>query len=154
MSVTFGLNGQAVSFDGDASMPLLWYLRDHAGLVGTKFGCGIAACGACTVHVDGRAQRSCVTPLASLAGREVRTIEALATPDGRLHAVQQAWIELDVAQCGYCQAGQIMAAADLLQRSPRPSEAEIDGIGNLCRCGTYPRIRAAVHDAARRLAAG
>lgn len=145
MSVRFTLNGRPVDFAGDPQMPLLWYLRDHAGLTGTKFGCGIAQCGACTVHVDGAATRSCVMPLAALEGRAVTTIEALA--GDRLHAVQRAWIEEDVAQCGYCQAGQIMAAVDLLERTPEPSDADIAALTNLCRCGTYPRIRKAIHRA-------
>jgi isoquinoline 1-oxidoreductase alpha subunit len=149
--VTFTLNAQRVSFRGDATMPLLWYLRDHAGLVGTKYGCGIGRCGACTVHLDGSAARACTLPLAGIAGKDVRTIEGLAA-DGALHAVQQAWIDEDVAQCGYCQAGQIMAAAALLAQSPRPSDAQILAIGNLCRCATYPRIRRAIRNAARRLA--
>lgn len=146
MPVKFKLNGRAVAFDGDPSMPLLWYLRDHAQLTGTKFGCGIAVCGACTVHVDGAATRSCTLPLSALDGRAVRTIEDLATGT-QLHAVQQAWIEEDVAQCGYCQAGQIMAAVDLLARTPEPSESDIAAIANLCRCGTYPRIRKAIRRA-------
>ena len=150
MAVRFTLNGKATSFDGDADMPLLWYLRDHARLTGTKFGCGIAACGACTVHVDGAAQRSCVTPLRAIEGRAVRTIEGLADGD-RLHAVQQAWIEEDVAQCGYCQAGQIMAAVDLLAKTPDPSDEQVASLTNLCRCGTYPRIRKAIKRAAAAL---
>jgi isoquinoline 1-oxidoreductase alpha subunit len=147
MSTRFTLNGRTVAFDGDGEMPLLWYLRDHAGLTGTKYGCGVALCGACTVHVDGAPVRSCVTPVASLAGKKVRTIEALADGD-TLTAVQQAWIEEDVPQCGYCQAGQIMAATALLERVAEPSEADIASITNLCRCGTYPRIRAAIRRAA------
>ena len=146
MTIRFRLNGAEVQFDGAAEMPLLWYLRDHAGLTGTKFGCGIAACGACTVHVDGGAVRSCVLPMQALAGRDVRTIEDLGA--GGLHAVQRAWIEEDVPQCGYCQSGQIMAAVDLLQRIPEPSDSDIATITNLCRCGTYPRIRKAIHRAA------
>jgi isoquinoline 1-oxidoreductase alpha subunit len=132
-------------------MPLLWALRDVLGLTGTKFGCGVAACGACTVHVDGQAQRSCVTPLGSLAGKAIRTIEGLA--DGtRPHPLQQAWIEHQVPQCGYCQSGMLMAAAALLARNPKPSDADIDAaITNLCRCGTYPRIRTAIHAAAAAL---
>jgi len=147
MTVHFVLNGDDISFDGDATMPLLWYLRDHARLTGTKFGCGIASCGACTVHVDGRATRSCVTPVQTLAGKSVTTIEGLADGDA-LHAVQQAWIEEDVPQCGYCQSGQIMAAADLLKRRPDPGDEDIATITNLCRCGTYPRIRRAIKRAA------
>ena len=152
MAIEFTVNGEKRSFDGDPQMPLLWYLRDHAGLTGTKFGCGISACGACTVHLDGQAIRSCVTPVAALEGRSVTTIEGLAQ-GGRLHAVQQAWIDEDVPQCGYCQAGQIMAAVDLLKRVPNPSDADIDTITNLCRCGTYPRIRKAVKRAAASLRA-
>jgi len=147
MTVHFVLNGDDISFDGDATMPLLWYLRDHAQLTGTKFGCGIASCGACTVHVDGRAIRSCVTPVQTLTGKSVTTIEGLADGDA-LHAVQQAWIEEDVPQCGYCQGGQIMAAADLLKRRPDPGDEDIAMITNLCRCGTYPRIRRAIKRAA------
>lgn len=148
MTIKFEVNGQTVEFDGASDMPLLWYLRDHAGLTGTKFGCGIAACGACTVHVDGKAQRSCVTPLAAIEGRSVRTIEQLANGD-ELHAVQQAWLEHDVPQCGYCQAGQLMAAADLLERVSDPDDDDIATITNICRCGTYPRIRAAIKTAAK-----
>lgn len=151
MSIRLNVNGIAREFTGDPQMPLLWWLRDHAGLTGCKFGCGIGACGACTVHVDGSAQRACVTPMAALAGRAVRTIEGLADADGQLHPVQLAWIACDVAQCGYCQAGQIMAAVDLLERHPQPQEAQIAALGNLCRCGTYPRIREAVRMAARQL---
>ena len=131
-------------------MPLLWYLRDHARLTGTKFGCGIGYCGACTVHLDGAATRSCVVPMSAVGGRRVTTIEGLAS-DGRLHPVQQAWIEEDVAQCGYCQAGQIMAAVDLITRTPAPSDADIATLTNLCRCGTYPRIRRAIRRAAAQL---
>lgn len=152
MALKFFLNGRETEFNGAADMPLLWYLRDYAGLTGTKFGCGIAACGACTVHVDGKAARACVTPVSSLAGKAVTTIEGLAM-DGELHAVQQAWIEEDVPQCGYCQAGQLMAAADLLARTSDPDDATIAGITNLCRCGTYPRIRRAIKRAAELLAA-
>ncbi len=139
--------------DVDAAMPLLWVLRDHLGLVGTKFGCGRAYCGACTVHLDGKPVRSCSTPLSAAQGRAVRTIEGLAGADGRLHALQQAWIDHDVPQCGYCQAGQLMSAAALLDANPSPSDADIDSAmnGNLCRCGTYLRIRSAIHTAARRL---
>jgi isoquinoline 1-oxidoreductase alpha subunit len=152
MAIELTVNGEKRSFDGDPQMPLLWYLRDHAGLTGTKFGCGISLCGACTVHLDGQAVRSCVMPLAAVAGRSVTTIEGLAQ-GGRLHAVQQAWIDEDVPQCGYCQAGQIMATVDLLKRVPNPSDADIDTITNLCRCGTYPRIRKAVKRAAAGLRA-
>lgn len=152
MSTEFVLNGRRVAFDGDTTMPLLWYLRDHANLTGTKFGCGIAQCGACTVHVDGAATRSCVLPLSAVAGKSITTIEGLAKGE-TLHAVQQAWIEEDVAQCGYCQAGQIMAAVDLLKRVAKPSDQDIAGLTNLCRCGTYPRIRKAIHRAAKLLEA-
>ena len=148
MTVRFDLNGREVSFDGDPDMPLLWYLRDHAKLTGTKFGCGIAACGACTVHIDGRAMRSCVMPVGSLEGMKVTTIESLAE-SGSLTAVQRAWIEHDVPQCGYCQAGQIMAATDLLERVAEPTDEDIATLTVLCRCGTYPRIRAAIKRAAR-----
>lgn len=135
----------------DPDMPLLWALRDVLQLTGTKFGCGVAACGACTVHVDGQAQRSCVTPLSSVAGRSIRTIEGLAE-GGKPHALQKAWLAQQVPQCGYCQSGMLMAAAALLARNPKPSDADIDAaITNLCRCGTYPRIRAAIHVAAAEL---
>jgi isoquinoline 1-oxidoreductase subunit alpha len=152
MAIDLIVNGERRSFDGDPQMPLLWYLRDHARLTGTKFGCGVALCGACTVHVDGEALRACVTPVAAVAGRRITTIEGLAS-GGRLHAVQQAWIDEDVPQCGYCQAGQIMAAVDLLQRVPEPSDEDIGTITNLCRCGTYPRIRKAIKRAAASLRA-
>ncbi len=147
MAIELTLNGQRVTYDGDPSMPLLWYLRDHAQLTGTKFGCGIGYCGACTVHLDGTAARSCVTPMSAASGRVVTTIEGLAA-GGRLHAVQQAWIDEDVPQCGYCQAGQIMAAVELLRLHPEPSDADISALTNLCRCGTYPRIRKAIRRAA------
>jgi isoquinoline 1-oxidoreductase alpha subunit len=139
--------------DLDATTPLLWVLRDRLGLVGTKFGCGRGFCGACTVHIDGRPVRSCSTPLSAADGRAVRTIEGLAEADGRLHPLQQAWIEHDVPQCGYCQAGQLMTAAALLAENPAPTDADIDDAmsGNLCRCGTYLRIRTAIRSAARRL---
>jgi isoquinoline 1-oxidoreductase alpha subunit len=146
MAIEFEVNGRTVAFEGDPQMPLLWYLRDHAHCHGVKFGCGIGACGACTVHLDGRAIRSCSMPLAGAAGRRITTIEGLAV-DGVLHPLQQAWIEEDVPQCGYCQAGQIMAAADLLSHSPDPADAEIAALTNLCRCGTYPRIRKAIRRA-------
>ena len=150
MAIDFTLNLNPVRYDGDSAMPLLWYLRDHARLTGTKFGCGIGYCGACTVHLDGAATRSCVVPMSAVGGRRVTTIEGLAS-DGRLHPVQQAWIEEDVAQCGYCQAGQIMAAVDLITRTPAPSDADIATLTNLCRCGTYPRIRRAIRRAAAQL---
>ena len=145
--VAFRLNGRLAEARVDPEMPLLWWLRDHAGLTGAKYGCGVGACGACTVLVDGTAMRSCVMPVSALAGREVTTIEGLAR-GGELHPVQKAWIEEDVAQCGYCQAGQILAAVDLLKRAPQPTEAEIAALPNLCRCGTYPRIRKAIRQAA------
>lgn len=147
MAVEFTINGRPATFGGDESMPLLWYLRDHAQLTGTKFGCGIGACGACTVHVNGTAMRSCITPVATVAGKSVTTIEGLAQGE-KLHPVQRAWIEEDVPQCGYCQAGQIMAAVDLLRRTPDPSAADVNSITNLCRCGTYVRIRKAIRRAA------
>lgn len=142
------LNGKAVEFDGDPSMPLLWFLRDVQGLTGTKFGCGVGLCGACTVHVDGAAVRACLTALADAENAQVTTIEGLS-PDGD-HPVQVAWRDLNVAQCGYCQCGQIMQAASLLNETPKPTDDDIDAAmsGNLCRCGTYPRIRAAIKHAA------
>ena len=149
--VAFRLNGRLAEARVDPEMPLLWWLRDHAGLTGAKYGCGVGACGACTVLVDGTAMRSCIMPVSALAGREVTTIEGLAR-GGELHPVQKAWIEEDVAQCGYCQAGQILAAVDLLKRAPQPTEAEIAALPNLCRCGTYPRIRKAIRRAAGRKA--
>ena len=152
--ISFDVNQERLEFDGDGDTPLLWVLRDHANLTGTKFGCGIGQCGACTVHVDGRAQRSCVTPVSALAGRSVTTIEGLAAGDDVLHPVQEAWLEFDVPQCGYCQAGQIMATVDLLGRIPNPSDDDIDSnMTNICRCGTYVRIRKAIHSAAEKLAA-
>jgi len=146
---TFTVNGKTHSFDGDPEIPLLWYLRDLAGMTGTKFGCGRGLCGACTVHVDGTAARSCVTPMSSIDGRAITTIEGLSR-DGT-HPVQVAWRELNVAQCGYCQGGQIMQAASLLKATPKPTDREIDAAmsGNICRCGTYPRIRAAIKRAAK-----
>jgi isoquinoline 1-oxidoreductase subunit alpha len=148
MSTSFTLHGAAATLDADDSMPLLWAIREIAGLHGTKFGCGMALCGACTVHLDGQAVRSCVTPLSSVAGREVRTIEGLESKQAK--AVQAAWIELQVPQCGYCQSGQVMSATALLEKNPSPSDADIDGAmsGNICRCATYNRIRAAIHSAA------
>ena len=151
MPTTLTINGTAHTIDLPDAVPLLWVLRDAVGLTGTKFGCGIAACGACTVHIDGVAVRSCQVALADVWG-DVTTIEGLGTP-AALHALQAAWIDNQVAQCGYCQSGQIMQAADLLTNNPAPTDANIDDAmqGNLCRCGTYPRIRAAIHDAASRL---
>ena len=149
MSIRFTVNGVDREFGGDGNMPLLWYLRDHARLTGTKFGCGGGFCGACTVLVEGTAQRSCMLPVAAVAGRSIRTIEGLG--QSGLHAVQKAWLEEDVAQCGYCQAGQIMAAVALLEKNPDPAPADIESITNLCRCGTYVRIRRAIARAAREL---
>lgn len=136
--------------DVDEATPLLWVLRDHLGLVGTKYGCGVAQCGACTVHLNGAPVRSCSVAVSAAAGQSVTTIEGLAGKDGKLNAVQAAWIEHDVAQCGYCQAGQIMSATALLKSNPKPTDADIDAAmgGNLCRCGTYIRIRKAIHSAA------
>ena len=147
MAIELTVNGKSASFDGDPSTPLLWYLRDHARLTGTKFGCGIGYCVACTVHVDGTARRACVTPMSTVAGHSVTTIEGLA-PAGTLHPVQQAWLDEDVPQCGYCQAGQIMTAVDLLRRKPAPTDQDIAELTGLCRCGTYPRIRKAIRRAA------
>lgn len=142
------VNGLERSFDGDPEMPLLWYLRDMLGLTGTKFGCGMALCGACTVHKNGQAIRSCVVPVRAAAGADITTIEGLGAPG--LHPVQKAWMAHDVPQCGYCQAGQIMQAVALLKNKPRPSDRDIDEAmsGNICRCGTYQRIRAAIKAAA------
>jgi isoquinoline 1-oxidoreductase alpha subunit len=142
------VNGADRSFDGDPDLPLLWYLRDVLGLTGTKFGCGMALCGACTVHLNGKAIRSCVTKMSTLSGKEITTIEAISK-DG-LHPVQQKWIEFNVPQCGYCQSGQIMQAISLLKDKPKPNDEDIDGAmsGNICRCGTYQRIRAAIKAAA------
>jgi len=150
-AVQFKVNGETRSLDADPTTPLLWVLRDHLGLTGTKFGCGIAQCRACTVHFNGRALPSCQVQLQDITGADIVTIEGLSE-DGD-HPLQQVWIELDVPQCGYCQAGMIMAAADLLNGNPDPSDAEIDAaIGNICRCGTYPRVRAAIHRAAATMA--
>lgn len=149
------VNGQAKDIDVPEDMPLLWVLRDELGMTGTKFGCGMALCGACTVHVDGAPVRACVTPVSVVAGRAVATIEAMA--QDRVGAVvQRAWVDNNVAQCGYCQAGQIMSAVNLLKTTPQPSDSEIDEAmsGNICRCGTYARIRAAIQQAAGRLARG
>lgn len=145
---TISVNGQAREVDADPAMPLLWVLRDVLGMTGTKFGCGIAQCGACTVHLDGNPVRSCVTPWSAVGAKKVTTIEGLS--DSGNHPVQQAWVEMQVPQCGYCQSGQIMSAAALLETTPKPTDAEIDQAmaGNICRCGTYQRIRAAIHHAA------
>jgi len=150
----FVVNGKEVEVDVPGDVPLLWVLREELGLLGTKFGCGKALCGACTVLVDGKSRRSCVLPIASVEGKEVGTIEGLADPEsGALHAVQEAWVEENVVQCGYCQAGQIMQVISLLAANPDPSDEDIDSAmsANLCRCGTYPRIRAAVKIAATKL---
>jgi isoquinoline 1-oxidoreductase alpha subunit len=147
--VSLIVNGETHSVDADPTTPLLWVIRDNLGMTGTKFGCGMDLCGACTVHIDGKAMRSCITPLSAVAGKKVTTIEAVgATPLGK--KVQAAWTELDVPQCGYCQSGQIMGATALLAEKPAPTDADIDGAmaGIICRCGTYPRIRAAIHKAA------
>ena len=146
--ITLKINGKQLSLDVDPATPLLWVLRDHLSLTGTKYGCGMAQCGACTVHIDGQAVRSCVASVSRAAGREVTTIEGLST-DLR-HPLQQAWLEIDVPQCGYCQSGQIMSAAVLLRERPQPTDDDIDQAmtGNVCRCGTYPRIRQAIHRAA------
>jgi isoquinoline 1-oxidoreductase alpha subunit len=152
MSYTLRINGQQHSADVDGDTPLLWVLRDVLGMTGTKYGCGMALCGACTVHMDGAAIRSCVTPVEAAAGKAITTIEAVhSTEVGR--AVQQAWLEVDVVQCGYCQSGQIMSATALLQQTPQPSDAQIrEGMaGNICRCGTYERIHAAIKQAARHI---
>ena len=147
-SVDFVLNGKRESIEADPAMPLLWVLRDKLQLTGTKYGCGIAMCGACTVHLDGHPTRSCVTPISTVAGKSVLTIEGLSAD--LMHPVQQAWIEEDVPQCGYCQSGQIMAAASLLAKAPHPTDADINEAlhGNICRCGTYNQIRKALHRAA------
>jgi len=151
-SLKFVLNGKPQSFDGNPEMPLLWVLRDVLNLTGTKYGCGMALCGACTVHVDGEPTRSCVTRIAEVAGKRITTIEGLSADSG--HPLQRAWIEEDVPQCGYCQSGQLMSAAALLARNPRPTDGQIDQAmrGNICRCGTYGRIRKAIHRAALELA--
>ena len=147
--ISFNVNSRAVTFNGDDDTPLLWVLRDHIKLTGTKFGCGIGQCGACTVHVNGIAQRSCMITAAAIAGKSITTIEGLTSADGGLHPVQKAWLELDVPQCGYCQAGQIMATVDFLKSNPKPTDEDIDSnITNICRCGTYVRIRNAIHRAA------
>ncbi len=146
------INGEAREVDVEPDMPLLWVLREELGLTGTKYGCGVAQCGACTVHIDGYAERSCQARVGDLEGTQITTIEGLGNP-AALHAVQAAWVEHQVAQCGYCQSGQIMQAASLLSETPEPSDEDIDFAmsGNLCRCGTYPRIRAAIHTAARNM---
>jgi len=148
MAIMMTVNGEAHTLDVEPEMPLLWAIRETLGLTGTKFGCGISACGACTVHLDGRAVRSCTLPVSAANGKNVTTIEGLA-PNGALHPVQQAWIKHQVPQCGYCQPGVIMAVAGLLAQIPNPTDSEIDaGITNICRCGTFARMRAAIHEAA------
>ena len=148
--ITLQINGRFFDLDVDPATPLLWVIRDAVGLKGTKFGCGIAQCGACTVHLDGSPIRSCVTPAQVATGRQITTIEGIAGADGGLHPVQQAWIDEQVPQCGYCQSGQVMAATALLENNPSPSDADIDQAmsGNICRCGTYPRIRKGIKRAA------
>jgi isoquinoline 1-oxidoreductase alpha subunit len=147
MAIQFTLNGKPQTVDVNPNMPLLWVLRDTLGMTGTKFGCGMSLCGACTVHINGEAVRSCVTPISTVSGKKITTIEGLSAD--RSHPVQKAWIEIDVPQCGYCQSGQIMSAAALLAKKAQPSDAEIDEAmkGNICRCGTYQRIRQAIHRA-------
>ena len=151
--VSLNVNGHSHRVDADPQTPLLWVLRDDLGLTGTKFGCGVAQCGACTVHVDGQTMRSCVAPVSAIAGRKVTTIEGLQSRAAK--AVQKAWVDLDVVQCGYCQSGQIMSAAVLLEHKPKPSDEDIDQAmaGNICRCATYVRIRAAIHAASAQLSA-
>ena len=152
--VTLNINGKEERLDVPANMPLLWALRDEANLTGTKYGCGLSLCGACTVHLDGKATRSCVTPVSAAVGKKIVTIEGLATHSPAGQAVQTAWRELDVVQCGYCQSGQIMSAAALLSKNQKPTDADIDAAmsGNICRCATYVRIRAAIHQAAGKIA--
>ena len=156
MSIAASVNGRAVSFESEPDTPLLWAIREELGLTGTKFGCGIAACGACTVHVDGAAVRSCSFPVGEADGKSITTIEGLKSAEGVLHAVQQAWIAAQAPQCGYCQSGQIMAAVDLINRVATPTPAQIDeAMTNICRCGTYPRIRDAIlHATGQASAAG
>ncbi|MGH8676763.1 MAG: (2Fe-2S)-binding protein [Burkholderiales bacterium] len=145
---TLNVNGRQVTVDVEAEMPLLWVLRDELGLTGTKYACGIAACGACTVHIDGQPVRSCVMPVSAVTGKEITTIEALSMKGS--HPVQKAWVRLQVPQCGFCQSGMIMAAAALLREKKNPSDADIDAaMTNICRCGTYPRVREAIHLAAK-----
>jgi isoquinoline 1-oxidoreductase subunit alpha len=154
MAVTLKVNGKPVSVTAEPDTPLLWVLREELALTGTKFGCGVAACGACSVHVDGQISRSCSIAVSDVAGKSVTTIEGLKSADGTLHKVQQAWIAAQVPQCGYCQSGQIMAAVALIQQTGSPSDAQIDeAMTNICRCGTYPRIRKAIHAATGKAAA-
>jgi isoquinoline 1-oxidoreductase subunit alpha len=153
MPISLNINGQVREVDADPETPLLWVIREDLGLTGTKYGCGIAQCGACTVHVDGQTLRSCSAPVSAVAGRKVTTIEGLSSRTAK--AVQKAWVDLDVVQCGYCQSGQIMSATVLLEQKPKPTDTDIDQAmaGNLCRCATYQRIRAAIHAASKQLAA-
>jgi isoquinoline 1-oxidoreductase alpha subunit len=152
MALDLNINGQRTAVDADPATPLLWVLRDHLGMTGTKYGCGLAQCGACTVHMDGAATRSCQIPLEVAADRKITTIEGLSRDSS--HPLQKIWVEDNVAQCGYCQSGMLMAAAALLKSNPRPTDADIDAhVSNICRCGTYPRVRAAIHKAARQLKA-
>ena len=152
--MNLNINGANVTTDADPTMPLLWVLRDVLNMTGTKFGCGIAACGACTVHIDGQAVRSCVMPLAAVEGKKIRTIESLGTLD-KPSALQAAWIAEQVPQCGYCQSGMLMAATALMERTPKPTDADIDeAMTNICRCGTYQRVRAAIHRAAGNVTTG
>lgn len=154
MSIDVEVNGKSLSIEADPNTPLLWVIREELGLTGTKFGCGIGACGACSVHVDGVITRSCIVPVAAVAGKRITTIEGIAAPNGTLHPVQQAWIDAQVPQCGYCQSGQIMAAVALIKKTAVPSPADIDeAMTNVCRCGTYPRIRKAIVVAAQAAAA-
>ena len=147
--VRFSINGRTVDVDADPNTPLLWVIREQVGLTGTKYGCGVAQCGACTVHIEGAAVRSCAMPLSAVAGKQITTIEGLAT-GGTLHKVQKAWVDLDVPQCGFCQSGMIMAVAALLREKPRPTDADIDAtITNICRCGTFQQVREAIHAAAK-----
>lgn len=150
--IEFNLNGKNISYGGDTNRPLLWYLRDTLNMTGTKFGCGVAMCGACTVHMNGQAMRSCSLPMAAISGAKITTIEGVQSAEAK--AVQDAWEKLDVVQCGYCQSGQVMSATALLEKNAKPSDKDIDQAmqGNLCRCATYHRIRAAIHDAAENLA--
>jgi aerobic-type carbon monoxide dehydrogenase small subunit (CoxS/CutS family) len=150
MPIQTTVNGKAVSLTAEPDTPLLWALREELGLTGTKFGCGIAACGACSVHVNGEITRSCSVPVSAISGKAITTIEGLINTEGALHPLQQAWIDAQVPQCGYCQSGQIMAAAALLKKTGNPTDAQIDeAMTNICRCGTYPRIRKAIHAAVR-----
>jgi isoquinoline 1-oxidoreductase subunit alpha len=154
MATSLTVNGKAVNVEAEPDTPLLWVIREELNMTGTKFGCGVAACGACSVHVNGEITRSCSVPVSDVAGKNITTIEGLKSADGALHKVQQAWIDAQVPQCGYCQSGQIMAAVALIQKTGSPSDAQIDeAMTNICRCGTYPRIRKAIHAATGKAAA-